>query len=283
MIAPLLVWRRGDDDVLLLTEPELGDTVVAHLTRMRFAAKCEIELEQHTSTIVLEAGDGIAEPRLRRAGVGGARRGGRRDAPTRSSSGCGSKRRRRASAARSTTACCRPRPGSTSARSRSPRAATRDRSRSPDSTTAGKVNRRLRVLEVDGDVPAARDAGRARREGGRPRDERRARARARLRARRGAGRRSARGRRTRCPPSGCSLKLLPKSRAATLPIHCARSSGDRALACGGRGRKFESCRAHGSTKLPEPSGAAAARIARIGAIGTRKRRVRPAVVPMTTT
>ena len=25
---------------------------------------------------------------------------------------------------------------------------------------------------------------------------------------------------------------------------CARSSGDRALPCGGRGRKFESCRAH---------------------------------------
>jgi folate-binding protein YgfZ len=60
VIAPLLVWRRGDDDFLLLTEPELGDTVVAHLTRMRFAAKCEIALEQHTSTIVLEAGAGIA-------------------------------------------------------------------------------------------------------------------------------------------------------------------------------------------------------------------------------
>src|SRR5436190_17342331 len=28
----------------------------------------------------------------------------------------------------------------------------------------------------------------------------------------------------------------------------ARSSGDRALPCGGRGRMFESCRAHGSTK-----------------------------------
>jgi folate-binding protein YgfZ len=60
VIAPLLVWRRDDDDFLLLTEPELGDTVVAHLTRMRFAAKCEIALEQHTSTIVFEAGAGIA-------------------------------------------------------------------------------------------------------------------------------------------------------------------------------------------------------------------------------
>ena len=52
VIAPLLVWRRGADDVLLLTEPELGEVVRAHLTRMRFAAKCEIELEQHTSTVV---------------------------------------------------------------------------------------------------------------------------------------------------------------------------------------------------------------------------------------
>src|SRR5690348_2866658 len=38
VIAPLLVWRRGPDDVLLLTEPELGDVVAAHLLRMRFAA-----------------------------------------------------------------------------------------------------------------------------------------------------------------------------------------------------------------------------------------------------
>ena len=59
VIATVLVWRRGDDDVLLLTEPELGDVVRSHLTRMRFAAKCEIELEEHVSTIVLGAGEGI--------------------------------------------------------------------------------------------------------------------------------------------------------------------------------------------------------------------------------
>src|SRR3954447_11914431 len=53
VIAPLLVWRRGGDDVLLLTEPELADAVVATLTRMRFAAKCEIVAEEHVSTIVL--------------------------------------------------------------------------------------------------------------------------------------------------------------------------------------------------------------------------------------
>jgi tRNA-modifying protein YgfZ len=62
VIAPLLVWRRGADDVLLLTEPELGETVRTQLQRARFAARCEIELEQHTSTIVFDAGDveGIA-------------------------------------------------------------------------------------------------------------------------------------------------------------------------------------------------------------------------------
>ena len=59
VIAPLLLWRRGADDVLLLTEPELGDVVRQQLTRMRFAAKCEIELEEHTSTIVLGDADGI--------------------------------------------------------------------------------------------------------------------------------------------------------------------------------------------------------------------------------
>jgi folate-binding protein YgfZ len=59
VIAPLVVWRRGDDDFLLLTEPELGDTVVAHLTRMRIAAKCEIEREEHTSTIVFGEAEGI--------------------------------------------------------------------------------------------------------------------------------------------------------------------------------------------------------------------------------
>ena len=31
----------------------------AHLARMRFAAKCEIEVETHTSTVVLGGSDGI--------------------------------------------------------------------------------------------------------------------------------------------------------------------------------------------------------------------------------
>src|SRR4051812_47058161 len=52
VIAPLLVWRAGSDDVLLLTEPELAQVVAAQLLRTRFAAKCEIAVEEHTSSIV---------------------------------------------------------------------------------------------------------------------------------------------------------------------------------------------------------------------------------------
>jgi folate-binding protein YgfZ len=59
VIAPLLVWRRGEEDVLLLMEPELGDVVRALLLRMRFAAKCEIEPEQHVSTVIFGSGEGI--------------------------------------------------------------------------------------------------------------------------------------------------------------------------------------------------------------------------------
>jgi len=62
VIAPLRVWRRGGDDFLLLTEPELGDTVRTTLLRARFAAKCEIEPEQHTSAIVFGDADGIPNP-----------------------------------------------------------------------------------------------------------------------------------------------------------------------------------------------------------------------------
>ena len=59
VIAPLVVLRRGEDDFLLLTEPELGEVVRAQLVRGRFAAKCEIQAEEHTSTVVLGEGDGI--------------------------------------------------------------------------------------------------------------------------------------------------------------------------------------------------------------------------------
>jgi tRNA-modifying protein YgfZ len=59
VIATLRVLRRGDDDFLLLTEPELGDVTRAHLLRMRFAARCDIELEEHRSFVVF--GEAVAE------------------------------------------------------------------------------------------------------------------------------------------------------------------------------------------------------------------------------
>jgi len=60
LIAPLRVWRRGPEDLLLLTEPGLGEIVRATLLRARFAAKCEIELEEHTSAIVFGDAAGLS-------------------------------------------------------------------------------------------------------------------------------------------------------------------------------------------------------------------------------
>ena len=59
VIAPLVVLRRGHEDFLLLTEPELGERVRAELLRSRFAAKAEIEAEEHTSHVVFGAAEGI--------------------------------------------------------------------------------------------------------------------------------------------------------------------------------------------------------------------------------
>jgi folate-binding protein YgfZ len=58
VIAPLVVLRRGHEDFLLLTEPELGERVRSELLRSRFAAKAEIEPEEHTSHVVF-GGEGI--------------------------------------------------------------------------------------------------------------------------------------------------------------------------------------------------------------------------------
>lgn len=61
VIAPLVVWRRGEDDFLLLTEPELGEAVRALLTRMRLRARCEIDSEEHESVLLFGAdADGLA-------------------------------------------------------------------------------------------------------------------------------------------------------------------------------------------------------------------------------
>jgi folate-binding protein YgfZ len=61
VIAPLVVLRRSADDFLVLTEPELGERVRAELTRFRFAAKAEIEPEEHESWLVLGGEEALDE------------------------------------------------------------------------------------------------------------------------------------------------------------------------------------------------------------------------------
>jgi folate-binding protein YgfZ len=58
IVAPLVVLRRGHEDVLLLTEPGLGEVLRTTLLRMRLRANCSIEIEEHRSTILLGVGEG---------------------------------------------------------------------------------------------------------------------------------------------------------------------------------------------------------------------------------
>jgi tRNA-modifying protein YgfZ len=64
VIAPLRVLRRGEEDFLLLTEPELAATVGDRLLRFRFAAKVEIEIEAHDSHVFFgdEPPSGVCVP-----------------------------------------------------------------------------------------------------------------------------------------------------------------------------------------------------------------------------
>ncbi len=155
VIAPLLVWRRGADDVLLLTEPELGEVVRAHLTRMRFTARCEIELEPHSSTILFAEAGGIPNRDYGRPAVEVL------DAVVAATVSDDELERLRIEAAT-------PRFGSEIDDRVLPAEAGLDE-RAVSFTKGcypgqepvarqhyrGKVNRRLRVLEVDGDPPAA--------------------------------------------------------------------------------------------------------------------------------
>jgi folate-binding protein YgfZ len=59
VIAPVVVWRRGEEDFLVLTEPDLGEPVRALLARMKLRAQCEVEAEEHASMLVF-GGEGIA-------------------------------------------------------------------------------------------------------------------------------------------------------------------------------------------------------------------------------
>ena len=59
VIAPVVVVKRAEQDYLLLTEAGLGDAVRSTLLRARFAAKCEIQPEEHTSLLLFGGVDGI--------------------------------------------------------------------------------------------------------------------------------------------------------------------------------------------------------------------------------
>jgi folate-binding protein YgfZ len=154
VIAPLLVWRRGVEDVLLLTEPELGEVVRTQLLRMRFAAKCEIEAEEHVSTVVLGEGEGIQNRDYGRPAVEVL------DANVEATLDDGELERLRIEAAT-------PRYGREiddrvlpAEAGLDERAISFSKGCYPGQEPVarqhfrGKVNRRLRVLEVDGDTPA---------------------------------------------------------------------------------------------------------------------------------
>ena len=159
VIAPLVVLRRGVDDFLLLTEDGLGERVRSTLLRSRFAAKCEI---------AVGAAHVVGRPRReRRHSDDGLRRACRARSSTRrssprsttpSSSSCAYARGRRASGTRSTIACFPPKPGSTQ------RAVDFEKGCYPGQEPIarqhyrGRVNRTLRVLQIDGEELPEYDA-----------------------------------------------------------------------------------------------------------------------------
>lgn len=57
VIAPLVVYRRAEDDFLVMTEPDLASVVAANLLKTRFAAKVAIETEHLESYVLLDTDD----------------------------------------------------------------------------------------------------------------------------------------------------------------------------------------------------------------------------------
>jgi len=147
VIAPLRVLRRGRDDFLLLTEPELGETVRVRLMRTRFAAKVEVEPEEHESWLVLggdevlderPAGDEVSEEEFERWRIESAIPRWGRELDERALPAEAGLDETHISF----TKGCYP--------GQEPIARQHYR---------GKVNRRLRVLELDGDEVPAEDTG----------------------------------------------------------------------------------------------------------------------------
>jgi folate-binding protein YgfZ len=69
VIAPLTVVRRAPEDFLLLTEPGLGEAVRSTLSRAKFAAKVEIGPEEHSSVVVFGEANGIPSFEFGEAGT----------------------------------------------------------------------------------------------------------------------------------------------------------------------------------------------------------------------
>jgi folate-binding protein YgfZ len=61
IVAPMVVWRRAEDGFLLLTEPASGERLARELLRSRFAAKCEIAVEEHRSVVVLDGDQRVSD------------------------------------------------------------------------------------------------------------------------------------------------------------------------------------------------------------------------------
>jgi folate-binding protein YgfZ len=63
VIAPMIVLRRSHDDFLLSAAEGLGERIAAELRRFRFAAKVDVEAEQHQALLVFgQRPEGVAYP-----------------------------------------------------------------------------------------------------------------------------------------------------------------------------------------------------------------------------
>ena len=232
--------RRDEDDFLLLTEPELGERCATSSVRGRFAANARSSPRSIRPCSSSAGGAGRASDRRLRRGrveVLDAEPPGRRST-TRSSSASASAPARRGGGARSsTTACFRRRRGWSSAPSASRGAATRVRSPLRGCTTvvtqsrAASARTRRRGSPSDAELRMAEKASAASRAPSATR-------------RRESWRLPTCGPRFRRTRSSSSLDAVCASSTATVLRRPAlgwaaraRSSGDRALPCGGRGRK----------------------------------------------
>ncbi len=236
VIAPLVVFRRAADDFLLLTEPGLGERVRATLVRSRFAAKCEIEVEEHASVVVL----GRRRRRVSRQPTTGcppSRSSTRRSEPTVDDDELELLRIRAGTPRFGRELDDRVLPAEAGL---DKRAIDFEKGCYPGQEPIarqhyrGRVNRTLRVLEIEGDDLPAYDAeidlrGQGRRPGDERNPQRRACGCARLRAGRGTHERTPASRGPRSAPGMIRTCDLCLRRAALYPLSYGRSAGQSSV------------------------------------------------------